>query len=471
MSKRFVECNRDQMYLMPPSMRDWLPENDLAWFVLDATGAMDLSAFHVGEREDGGGRPGYDPEMMCGLLLYSYCLGERSSRKIERQCEVNVGFRVIAANQVPDHTTISRFRQAHGSLLEGLFVEVLGLCAEAGLVKVGRVSLDGTKIKASAALAANRTEESIRREVKKMLAEAEAIDAEEDAKYGKGVRGDELPEELRTRAGREKRLAECLEQIEQKKAERKAAQAQKIKDRRAEETETGKKKRGRKPKGPDEIEPKETKANVTDPDSRIMKTASGYVQGYNAQAVATDDQIIVAAEVTQEENDFHQLHPMLEKAAETLAAAGVEEKMEQALADAGYCTEQNLADDPPEGPELFVAVSKDWKQRKQMAEAPPPRGRIPDDATPKERMERKLLTVRGRAIYKMRSQTIEPVFGQIKDARGADRFMQRGLFAVSAEWKLLCAAHNLLKLFRSGKAAWTRGRTGQKGGIVAACAA
>ena len=287
-----------------------------------------------------------------------------------------------------------------------------------------------------------------------MLAEAEAVDAAEDEKYGKDRRGDELPEELQSHEGRVKRLRECKERLEREAREKKAAQEKKIEDRRAEEAATGKRKRGRQPKNPDEIETKPAKANVTDPESRIMKTRSGYVQGYNAQAAVTEDQIIIVAEATQEENDVRQLHPMLEKAAKTLEAAGVEGRPAAVLADAGYFSEKNLADAPADGPELFIATTKDWKQRKALAEAPPPRGRIPKNLSPKDRMERKLLTVRGRGMYKKRGQTVEPVFGQIKDGRGCDRFLQRGLSAVSAEWKLICTAHNLLKLFGSGKARW-----------------
>lgn len=287
-----------------------------------------------------------------------------------------------------------------------------------------------------------------------MLAEAEAVDAREDETWGRDRRGDELPEDLRTREGRLKRLRECKERLDREAEDRKALQEKKIEDRKAEEAATGKRKRGRKPKNPDEMENNKAKANVSDPESRIMKTRNGYVQGYNAQATVTEDQVIIAAEVTQEENDVRQLHPMLDKAAQTLESAGVTDKMGIALADAGYFSETNLANASPDGPELFIATTKDWKQRKAMAEAPPPRGRIPKNLSLKERMERKLLTMRGRATHKVRGQTVEPVFGQIKDARGCDRFMQRGLVAVSVEWKLICAAHNLLKLFGSGKARW-----------------
>jgi hypothetical protein len=196
----------------------------------------------------------------------------------------------------------------------------------------------------------------------------------------------------------------------------------------------------------------EAKANVTDPDSRIMKTRRGYVQGYNAQAVATADQIIVAAEVTPEENDVSQLHPMLAATATELKAAGIEETVGAALVDAGYCSEENLEQADPAGPELFVATRKDWKQREQLRQAPAPRGRIPAHLSRRQRMDRKLLTKRGRRLYKRRSQIIEPVFGQTKSCRGIDRFMQRGLGNCQVEWKVICGTHNLLKLWRSGKA-------------------
>jgi len=362
-----------------------------------------------------------------------------------------VAFRVIAANAVPDHATISRFRQAHEKALEGLFGQVLRLCAEAGLVKVGVVALDGTKMKANASLAANRTYESLKEEARKMLAEAAQKDAEEDALYGKDKRGDELPEELRDPRSRLARLKECKERLEREATEKAHAQEEKIRKRKEAEAAAGKKKRGRKPAEPDPEPKGKAKANVTDPESRVMKTRTGYVQGYNAQAVTTQDQIIVAAEVTQEANDLKQLHPMLEKAQAEVAGAGVEEKIGVALADAGYWSEENAAEADEEGPELLIATTKDWKQRKAMRERSPPRGRIPKGATRRDRMERKLLTKRGRELYPLRSQTVEPVFGQVKECRGCDRFQRRGNKAAQSEWKMLCATHNLLKLWRSGK--------------------
>jgi transposase len=448
MAYNFRILDREQMYLMPPSLREWLPEDDLAWLVMDAVRQMDLKKFHSRYREDGRGNAAYDPSMMVSLLLYSYCMGERSSRRIERLCERDVAYRVIAANQVPDHTTVARFRQAYEQELGELFTQVLKLCAEAGLVKVGLVALDGTKLKANAALAANRTHTSIEEEVQKWLKEAQATDEEEDRLHGPDRRGDELPPELADRRSRLARLKECKERLEREAAQAAARQQAKIEAAQAEEAATGKKRRGRKPNPPDPTPEADARANVTDPDSRIMKTRSGYVQGYNAQAVVTEDQIVVAAEVTQEENDVHQLHAMLAKAKENLEVAGCREELEAAVADAGYWSEANIREADSHGPELLIATTKDWKQRKALRDTPPPRGRIPANLPPRELMERKLLTKRGRALYKKRSQTVEPVFGQIKETRGCDRFLRRGKSACDSEWKLICTTHNLLKLWR-----------------------
>jgi len=453
----FIPCDREQSYLMPPSLRDWLPEDHLAWFVLDAVAQMDLSAFEAKYRADGWGGAAFPPSMMVPLLLYAYCTGVRSSRKIERLCETDVAFRVVAGNRKPDHATIARFRRGNLKELEGLFVQILRLCAEAGLVKVGVVAIDGTKLAASAALAANRTHDGLvkelEKEAKRMLAEAESVDAEEDKRHG-GKRGDEMPEDMRVQKTRLQRLRECKERLEREAAERAAEQQRKLDERAAKEAETGLKLRGRKPAAPDATPEPEAKENVTDPESRIMKTAKGYVQGMNAQAAVTAEQIVVAAEVTEQANDKRQLAPMVEKAAENLSAAGVEEHVGAALADAGYYSEGAVEETTAKGVEVLSATTKDWKRRKALRDSPPPRGRIPKRLTPRERMERKLLTKRGRTLYRLRSQTVEPVFGQIKGARGIDRFLLRGLDGARGEWKLACGTHNLLKLWRSGRAAW-----------------
>lgn len=458
MAYNFFPVDREQMYLFPPSLKDWVPEGDLSWFILDAVGEMDLRAFYEGYRADGLGGKGYEPSMMVALLLYSYCLGERSSRKIEWLCQRDVGFKVVAANLVPDHCSIARFRQDHEEKMKALFMQILRLCAGAGLVKVGVVALDGTKIKGNAALDANRTKESIDSEVEKMFAEATAKDEEEDRLYGER-RGDELPEGLRTRPERLARLKACREQIEAK--ERAIAQKREAKraERSEKEARTGQKVRGRKPK---DKKPEPAKANVTDPDSRIMKTRKGYEQGYNAQAVVTEEQIILAAEVTQEANDVKQLAPMLERVLDNVREVLPESQAGVFLGDAGYWSKA-VDEADPKGPELLVATTKDWKQRKAAREAPPPRGRIPKDMSARDRMERKLLTKRGRRLYKIRGKTVEPVFGQIKDARGCDRFMRRGKIACDSEWKLIAATHNLLKLYKSGKRKAKKG-PGKDGG-------
>jgi transposase len=426
----------------------------LVWFVLDAVSQMDLRQFYAKYRDDGWGRAAYVPSMMVSLLLYAYCLGVRSSRRIEGLCERDIGFRVIAGNEAPDHTTIARFRQANEAALATLFTQVLRLCAEAGLVKVGVVALDGTKVKANGSLAANRTYVSIEEEVKQMLTEAGARDAEEDEIYGQDHRGDELPADLQDRRKRLVRLQQAKARLEQGAAAKAAKQEEKIRQREAEEKRTGRSMRGRKPKEPDDTPAAEAKANVTDPESRIMKTRRGYVQGYNAQAVVTEDYLIIAADVTQEANDVGQLHPMLEQARDELAVAGVEERIGTALADAGYWSEANVREADPHGPELLIATTKDWKQRRAVREKGPPRGRIPRNLSLRERMERKLRTKQGAALYSRRGWVVEPVFGHIKHVRGCDCFMRRGLDAVASEWRLMGAAHNVLRLWRSRKAAW-----------------
>jgi transposase len=451
MAYNLIGCNREQMFLMPVSVRDWLPEDHLAWFVVDAVETMDLSRFYLRYRSDGWGRAAYDPGMMVSLLLYAYCLGVRSSRQIERACEVDVAFRVIVGNLKPDYSTVCRFRSENEAELGKLFTEVLRLCAEAGLVKAGVVALDGTKIKANASLAANRTEEHIEEEVRKMLREAKEKDEAEDRLFGKDSRGDELPEELRDHRSRLARLHECRERLMGEKDEQVRDQREREEKRRSEEASLGKRKRGRKPKGMAEVlqEGEKAKANVTEPDSRIMKTGKGYIQGYNAQAVVDRGQIVIAADVTQEANDVRQLHPMTEQAQQELKAAGIEEEIGSEVADAGYWSEGNITQSTLTDPEFLIATTKDWKQRQAMREQLAPRGRIPQSLSHRDRMERKLLTRRGRKLYKLRGQTVEPVFGQIK-SRGCDTFMRRGFQAVRSEWKLICATHNLLKLFRSG---------------------
>jgi len=455
-----LRCEREQGYLMPPSLREWLGEDHLAWFIIDVVDQADLGEFYAAYRSDGWGAAAYDPGMMVAVLLYGYCHGIRSSRKIARALEEDVGFRVVAANQQPDFRTVCRFRAEHEEALERLFVQVLGLCREAGLVKLGVVALDGAKVAANAALDANRSHEAIEEEVRQMLAEARQVDAEEDRLFGTERRGDELPNGLGRRIERLKRLEEAKARLERESAKKAQAAQEHMVQRQAEEVASGKKKRGRKPKVVELTPAEEAKSNITDPDSRIMKTRQGYVQGYNVQAVVSQDQIIVAVGVSQEANDVQQLKPMLQTLKRTLEAAGIEERPKAAVADAGYWSEANVMDcSCPEWPELLIATTKDWKQRKALREGRSPRGRIPKRLSLRERMERKLLTQRGRRLYRLRGITVEPVLGQVKEGQGFRRFMRRGLRAVEIETSLMATSHNLLKLWRSGRAPWGWAKT------------
>ncbi|MGH2577121.1 MAG: transposase [Actinomycetota bacterium] len=443
MAFNFLPCDRDQPYLLPPSLKDWLPQDHLAFFLLDAVKEMDLRSFYVGYREDGWGAPAFEPTMMVTLLLYAYCIGERSSRRIERRCQEDIAFRVITANSSPDHSTIARFRQENEQALSVCFTQVLGLCAAAGLVRVGVVALDGTKLEANASLYANRGLEAIDAEVQGMLAEAAATDRREDELVGPDNRGDELPEGLRSREGRLRRLRECKARLEAEDV--RAKYEAELTRRAAIEAETGRRPVGRPPKLK-----KPTKnsvvANTTDPDSRVMKRQYTYLQGYNAQAVVSEDHIILAATITQDTVDLHQLHPMLHQARANLAAAGIPKTIGVALADSGYYSEANLATAEQEGPELLVAVVNERDQRRGEASGKGvfkgPRGRV---------MQGRLATERGRTLYTKRAHTVEPVFGHIKDVRRVRRFARRGLGACDVEWKLVCATHNLLKLWRHSR--------------------
>jgi transposase len=439
----FLAVERDQAFLMPPSVSEWLEEDHLAWFVLDAVEQMDLSAFHAGYRADGWGRAAHDPKMMVALTLYAYCIGVRSSRAIERACGVDVAFRVITANQAPDHTTIARFRQRHEEALASVFTESLRLCAQAGMVKVGLVAVDGTKMGCPAALAANRTKSHIDEQVAAMLAEAAEVDAREDALFGADARGDEPPAQLRGKRARRERFAAAKEQLDAAAAKARADHERHLAERAAKEQASGRKLRGRKPKPPPPAA--DAKANTSDPESRIMKTKDGYVQGYNAQAVATEDQIVVAAEVTDEHNDHAQLHPMIAATNQSLTDAGIDDRPGQLLADAGYCSEDNLAALTDQDPDCFIAT-RNTRRNPQPRNGR--RGPLPADATLVDKMDRKVSKKAGRAVYRKRQHIIEPVFGQTKAARGARRFMRRGKAAAASEWKLLMGTHNLLKLYR-----------------------
>jgi transposase len=444
MAYNFLRGDRDQPFLLPPDLRDWLPADHLAWFVLDVVDQLDLEPFYRAHRDDGHGHPAYDPKMLLGVLLYGYAIGVRSSRQVERRCREDLAFRVLAANQTPDHVTIARFRVRHEQALAGFLVASLELCAAAGMVRVGVVALDGTKLAGNAAERANRTQEKLEVEVAEILRQAAEADRREDREHGP-ARGDELPAELASKAGRLARLRQAKAQLEADAAERERRYEQRVAELAAAARARGKQPKAQiKPRVRDEAPDPKRVVNVTDPDSRLVHTRKGSLQGYNAQAVTTMAQVIVAAELTQQANDLQQLGPMLEATAATLAAAGIHERPGTVLADSGYWTIANLTE-LAGAPELLIPPARHGRQGKPRKDGKPSESR---SAGLRAAMTAKLQSDDGKARYAKRKQTVEPVFGQVKDVRGARRFMRRGLGACQAEWKLLCGTHNLLKLWR-----------------------
>jgi transposase len=448
-NRRFREYEPGQMLLLPPDMREWLPEGHLANFVSDVVDGLDLKEIVESYESPEGGAPAYHPVMLVKLLVYGYCVGVRSSRKLERATQESVAFRVLAADQHPDHDTIAEFRRRRLGFLQGLFSQVLELCKAAGLVKLGHVALDGVKVRANAskhkAMSYGRMrqeEKRLKAEVERIFAEAERIDQEEDAKYGKGVRGDELPTELARRESRLIKIREAQAALEieaRRKAEAKRGEYEKKK-----QAWEGRNRKGRGPKEPSEkVDPK-AQMNFTDPESRIMPEPGGkhFEQSYNCQAAVDGKaQVIVACDVTQDVQDRKQLKPMVKE----MKANGCKPK--RLLTDASYFDSKQIKDKGLASIDLYVAVGKE----KHGYRAPSaPRGRIPKKATTAQRMARKLQTQRGRTAYAKRKAIVEPVFGQIKELRGFRRFSFRGHRKVQAEWSLVCTTHNLLKLFRSG---------------------
>jgi transposase len=502
MPQSFIACDRDQAFLLPPSLLDWVSEDHVVWTIVGAVEEMDLSAFYGVYRADGHGRPAYEPAMMVALLLYAYARGNRSSRGIERECREDVAYRVICANLVPDHSTIAEFRKRHEAALADLFTSVLALCERAGLVKVGLIALDGMKLHANASQHANR---DYRRIAEELLAEAERIDREEDERFG-DQRGDELPAQLRTREGRRaalreaKRALEAERDTEQEQAEgaaggvglelegvqraardqgrrgwlrgakqqldaERAARARPIPRSRPERLREGQRlleeeqrvlieanaayeayrargvmKDGRRfGRPPDPYMPPEIPegvVNITDPDSRNVKSPRGYVQGYNVQAVVSDQQIVLAAEVTTDSPDFGHLEPMVNTARAELAAVGVTERPGVVVADAGYWHHDQMDNLAGEG--ITVLIPPDAGKRKT-ARPGWQGGRY-------SWMRHLLETERGHKLYRRRQVTVEPVFAHTKFNRKIDRFQRRGRTAVRSEWRLITATHNLLKL-------------------------
>lgn len=427
MAKPYRAYLPEQDLLLPPSLRDWLPEDHLAYFVSDVVEQLDLSAIESVYEEEERGQPPYHPRMMTKILIYGYCVGVFSSRRMQKKLTEDVGFRVLAAGNEPDFRTISDFRKLHLGALQGLFDQVLQIALQAGAMKLGRVVLDGSKVKANAskhrAMSYGRMQEEEKRlqeEVKRLLEQAEAADEEEDARYGRDRRGDELPAELARRETRWQRIQEAKRALEER-----AREQAKSKDEPEEKAQ---------PKA-------KMQYNFTDPESRILPGADGFVQAYNAQiAVEADLQLIVGQRVTQAANDKQQLQPTLDVVRQQ---AG--QTPQAVMTDSGYCSEANLKYLEKKKIAGFIATDREsYRDRQQSG----PRGPLPEGATRVDRMRRKLQTKVGAAIYAKRKTIVEPVFGQIKQARGFRQFLLRGLEKVQGEWAMICLTHNILKLHR-----------------------
>lgn len=497
MSQNFIECDRDQSFLLPPSLRDWLPEDHLAWFVIETVGQLDLAGFYAAYRADGHGRAAYDPAVMVCLVSYAYATGEFSSRGIERRCRQDVAYRVITGNEVPDHATVARFVVRHQDALAGLFTMVLELCGTAGLVRAGVVAFDGTKLAGNANRERNLDYGRIAREI---IEQALATDAEQDEELG-DARGDELPEELCTDEGRrawlarelaarrerdgrpeemsvaqevfdpelivargqgrdgwireakrrldndrtrspddvprsrEQRLWNASQRLtEDLDAERRGQQAWEQWRRTATDS-TGRKLPRRVLRQPPAT-PDGT-VNLTDPDTQLMMGHKRFVQGYNAQAVVTEEQIVIAAEISTRPGDFSHLRPMLAATHRELEHARITETPRVALADAGYWNEEHMDDLAAQG--IAVLIPPDAGNRKD--ERPGwTGGRY-------SWMRQLLKTDTGSDLYRKRRITIEPVFGHTKHNRKFTQFHRRGRGAVRTEWRLLMMTHNLTKLY------------------------
>ena len=501
--KSFRPWNPEQTLLLPPSPVDWLPEHHLVFFLLDLAAELDLDEIHaVYRQKDPRGEKAYEPRMMVVLLLYAYCVGLPSSRKIEKACWEDAAFRVLTGNQQPDHSRVSDFRRRHLDALAGLFIQVLRLCQKAGLVSLGTVALDGTKVKANAskhkAMSHERmlkSERQLEAEMRALLRKAEIIDAQEDGQYGKGNRGDELPVELQRRSSRLEWIRKAKAELEAEAAAAKARQRQEQAEaaeleaaqtegggdaqlsRRAARRARGARKRvddaqklaietaeaaglespvftatldavampqRQLPRDPSGKPKPQAQRNFTDPGSHILKGADGWIQGYNCQAaVDGDHQVVVAIGVSNQPSDAVHLLPMLER-----IQANTGELPNALIADAGYCSTANLEACEEKGLNAYISTS-----RQQHGQRPrPSRGRPPKDLDARGRMERKLRSKAGQAIYALRKTVVEPVFGQIKGARGLDRFRLRGLEKVNGEWALMATTHNILKLFRASLA-------------------
>ena len=450
MSKPYLPYQPDQILLLPPSMREWLPEGHLAFFVSDVVDGLDLSAIHASYERESRGAPPFHPAMLTKIIFYGLCRGVYSSRKLSLATHEDVAFRVLAAGNHPDFRTISEFRKRHLKSLADLFIQVLKLCQRAGLVPMKHIAIDGTKLLANAskhkAMSYSRMvekEKELQAEIEELLKKGLDTDAQEDVEYGPDRRGDELPEELATREKRLAKIREAKEALEREARER-AAEEEAERSRKAAEMEaSGKNPRGREPKPPRTKPDGKVQRNFTDPESRIMKDSNkAFVQAYNGQAaVDADNQIIVACDLTNQAADSPHLSGMIDK---TLENTG--KKPDELSADAGYFSSDNIEMVEQEGIDGYIPPEK----QRHGKEPTPPSCLDPERQTAADRQRAKLLTPEGRKAYGRRKETVEPVFGQIKSARNFRGFLLRGLEKARSEWTLVCLGHNMLKLYRHG---------------------
>ena len=445
MAQNFLSCDREQAMLLPANVTDWLPQGHLARFVVEVVERLDLRAFYGVYRADGSGRPAHDPAMMVALVLYNYAVGVRSSRAIEQRCVEDVACRFVAANRAPDHVTINRFRSRHQDALSGLFGDVLALCAQAGMLRVGTVAVDSTKLAADASLGANRSYEGLRAEAQRIFEEAAAIDAAEDQLYG-DRRGDELPAELTDPKTRKGRIKELLDELERERADAQADHDAKREAYAGHIARTGKRPRGRAPQPELSADKQQAlfarKVNLTDPDSVIVSDRRKLIQGYNVQAAVADGQVILAARASSVANDHGQLDVMVDAAGRQLAAIGHQDTIGQVLADSGYWNVAQVHRLQDDG--LDVLVQPRPHKPESLTKSRDPNART---------MSRRLATPAGAAAYRRRQQIVEPVFAHIKHLRQITRLLRRGRRAVQAELDLIATTHNLLKLYRTPRPA------------------
>ena len=450
MSKPYLPYQPDQILLMPPSIREWLPEGHLAYFVSDVVDGLDLSAIYASYERESRGAPPFHPAMLTKIIFYGLCRGVYSSRKLSLATHEDVAFRVLAADNHPDFRTISEFRKRHLKSLADLFIQVLRLCQKAGLVSMKHIAIDGTKLLANAskhsAMSYSRMvekEKELQAEIEELLRKGLDTDVQEDAEYGPDRRGDELPEELATREKRLAKIREAKEALEREARERAAALEEERAGKAGEPPASGKKPRGRKPKPPKTEPDGKAQRNFTDPDSRIMKDSNkAFVQAYNGQAaVDAENQIIVACDLTNQAADCPHLSGMIDKVQTNTGA-----KPEELSADAGYFSSDNIEMVEELGIDAYIPPDKQRHDREPTL----PSCLDPERQTAADRQRAKLLTPEGRKVYGKRKETVEPVFGQTKSVRNFRGFLLRGLEKVKSEWTLACLGHNMLKLYRYG---------------------